>query len=417
MNIAQLKFFVQKGTVTDEMLKDYIEKKMFTAEELIAEGIITKQDLTRIYKISRAEHLQHIRQNKYSLEEIKELVQAGDLMPEDYTQFLKNNIRNRVYTDDQIKQFIASGELDPNNLLAEGVLSQSEMDDIYDRPLPTIPIGFESWDNIPDLVPDRVDVFVLGVPGSGKSVFMAGLLYYARSNGWLRQDSNHIAGMEYTLALTTAVSNGILPPATPVENIQYMACDFQNERGKWNPMTFIEMSGEIFRKCFGKPIHEMPQKFIQYLQHENSKLLVMAIDYQADNAAYSNSHVAQADYFEYMLPMLRQMGTFHNTRAIVILITKWDLSPDQSDEAARAFLDRRYKNLASNCEQIEEEFRSSGLEFAIFKFSLGSFQRRNAYVYNPSYSQDFYEWLSEIMPETVDKPPKGNWLNSWFGKK
>ena len=407
MSTSELKKFIREGKFSDASIKKYIEEGRLSRKELVDEGVLTEDRLRKIFFVSPEEYKRNVEEGNYTLGEVRELVAKGDLQKDDLIHFHKRNIRQGRYSDNEIKDIIVQGEIDSYNLINEGVLTQEHLDDIFDRPLPLLDIGFDSWDQIPQLMSNRVDVFVLGIVGSGKSAFMAGLLYYARKNGKLGAEIDNTAGYMYVNAITDAVKRSILPPRTPDEKMQYMACSFTSPNDDLIPMTFIEMSGEVFQKCYGKKTTEMPQKFVQYMDHENNKVIMLAVDYKV-HSSFSHNNTSQETQFDYIIKFLDKQGTLNNTEAICILITKWDLSPDQSEEAAIRFLEEEYLGLYNLCKQMEKKYK---LRFAIFRYSLGVFGRRNSYTYDPKDSKLLYNWLCSFMP--VQKQQGGRGI---FGK-
>jgi len=419
MTSAQLKTAIRNGQFTDAKIKEIIDAGRVTKDELLSEGIITESKLRQLYYVSPEQHKRNLFEGKYSLKEARELAIKGEIEQRDITDFHKQNIRMNRYSDEEIKQAIIAKELDSFNLINEGIITQDHLDDIFDRDLPLLNVGFDSWESMPALIPNRVDIFVLGIAGSGKSAFMAGLLYYAKRIGKLGQEIDNLGGYTYTNAITDAVHKGILPPRTPEEYIQYMACTFTSQEGNKVPMTFVEMSGEVFQKCYGKRNEDMPANFVQYMLHENSKVLMLAVDYKL-HATNSPSHAytsygdtSQESQFDYIIRFMDKEGTLNYTKAICILITKWDMSPDQSEEAAIRFLESEYLGLFNLCQEMQAKYN---LRFEIYRYSLGKFGRRNSYVYVPRDSETIYNWLCSFMPVQKERTSKNSWLGKMFKK-
>jgi len=392
---AELKSFLRMGRLTDSMLKKAIETSQLDGEELVRERLITREKLEELFRITPEEHLANLYNDKYSPDKIKELLVKGALSKSDITMYHEQKIKLGKYSDDVIKNLINTGELDFDSLVAKKIISQQHIDDILEVPMPFLDIGgFDSWEAMPPLLPNRVDVFVLGIAGSGKSSFMAGLLHYARKNGNLTQEIDNLSGFTYVMAITDAVKRGILPPATADEKMQYMACSFRSKTNELVPMTFIEMSGEIFKRTFGKRREEMPANFVNYISHENSKVVMLAVDFKV-HTEYHNDTFTQGARFEFIIKFLDAQGALNNTRAICILITKWDLSPDQSGAAAVRFLEEEYLALYRLCQDMSAKYN---LKFEVYTYSLGKFSRRNSFEYNPKDSEFIYNWLCSFVP-------------------
>ncbi|HMC99933.1 MAG TPA: hypothetical protein VKH37_07265, partial [Ferruginibacter sp.] len=315
MDITELKKFIKDGRFGDEKIKDLIATNRITMKDL--EELLPPEKIKKIFYVSPEDHWEKLKEGKYDLATIRRFMAVGDLPREALIYFHERNIGIGNYDYNTRRELVRNGELDGHELVRKGLITQEELDDITDRMLPPVDIGFESWSEIPKLMPNRVDVFVLGIAGSGKSAFMAGLLYYARKNGRLSAEIDNMEGYRYAASITDAVKRGLLPPATPAEKMQYMACGFTSPKNETVPMTFIEMSGEVFEECFAKQINQMPVNFVNYLQHENNKVLILAIDYK-ENAS-TNKDMTQEIQFDFILKFMDKHGTLNNVSAICIL--------------------------------------------------------------------------------------------------
>ncbi|HAS40232.1 MAG TPA: hypothetical protein DCS93_07125, partial [Microscillaceae bacterium] len=216
------------------------------------------------------------------------------------------------------------------------------------------------------------------------------LLYYTDQIGKLNSHIDNPSGYDYVNTLIEAVDDGKVPPATSKEYIQYMACDFQNmhdERIK-HPLTFIEMSGEIFQDTYTKTLDEMPHKFRRYLfENPNRKYIFLTVDYNM------GGNYKQKKHFEFLLKFLAQNGTLETVEGIVLIIAKWDGKPEDIEAEANMFLQRSYLSLINLCEEFVQEF---DLSFHVYKFSLGDFEANGMrYQYVPDDSEEIYHLLCE----------------------
>ena len=81
--------------------------------------------------------------------------------------------------------------------------------------------------------------------------------------------------------------------------------------------------------------------------------------------------------------------------AVVLIITKWDMSPDQSEEAAKQFLDNKYPSLINLCREYKEMF---DLKLYIYTFSLGLFHNEYYYEYDERDSKKMFNLLNLFSP-------------------
>lgn len=372
-----LKKFYQKKTFADNVLKSF--GKSFV-ENLHYEGLIEKDKFDALYPPPS---------------------------PEEQKRALELGIVEGRYTDDEIIGFVESGMLEKHELTSKFLISDEKARVLFPE---AIEVDFGNWKDVPDTLEEgRVDVFVLGMAGSGKSCFMAGLLYYADNIGKLDANIDNIWGLDYVNTLIEAVDNGAVPPPTSVEYIQYMACDFKNtsdERVK-HPLTFIEMSGEIFQNTYAKKMDEMPTKFRKYLfENPNRKYIFLTVDYAMGN------NIKQKKNFEYLLKFLAGNGTMDTVEGIVLIITKWDGTPEDIESQANDFLQKSYLSLINKCEEFVEEF---DLSFHVYKFSLGDFNHPKSYNYVPDDSAEIFNLLCQTTTgiEKTKKKRKKKRLSFW----
>ena len=404
MTAAQWKSLIRQGRVSDDKIRDLINTGRLSKEELVDEYVLSHQQIKALFFVSPEKHQENIDMGRYSVDDIRKFVRQGELDATVLKNFLMNRIRSGAASDTEIKYYVEHREVDSGELIHQNILTRHRLDAILGVPHEPIDVDLALWDDVPPLIPERVDVFVLGIVGSGKSTFMAGLMYYAHQAGLLSLQIENNKGYVYANTLINAVRLRLLPPATPGTTLQHMAANFRSPVGQI-PMTFIEMSGEIFQKCFGRRVSDMPSNFVEYMSHENTKVVLMAVDYRAHGTMDAKS-VMQATQFDFMLRFMEQHGTLNHTKAIAILITKWDTSPDQSAEAAIRFLREEYLNLFNLCSEMADKYR---LRFEVFRFSLGTFDERKSYAYQPEDSQVIFNWLCEFAPVQKQRKGKGFW--------
>jgi len=255
---------------------------------------------------------------------------------------------------------------------------------------------------------NKTNIFILGLVGSGKSVFLAGLMYNIHKTGNLvLHNETNPDGSQYVISLLKLIKKGKLPPRTADDFIQYIEADLKDSNGSIIPFNFYDMSGEIFQGAYGKTLKDMPKNLIDDLEHENNKIFFLALDCKSHyDRTYDD--MDQDFTFENILTSLAEGGTLNHTKAICLLITKWDesglLNADsqvQDDEAVR-LLKNNYANLLNLCKIYSEKF---GFSIVTFTYSLGNFRNNGTIEVYPSFSQKIYEWLC-TMPR-IEESKKG----------
>jgi hypothetical protein len=348
----------------------------------------TELELIKKIENSISGAIEFFKQIKYN--ELYPIDWVNDSLFEKFKNTCIGKLENKSINNSDIKN------LNDYGLLSEGDLmkffSKNEIDEILEKPVNHFKLG--DWSNVPELLKDRTDIFVLGTPSAGKSIFLSGMLYYMKIKlGNLDIKQHNLSGNTYADQLVTAVSRGSLPPPTPPRIIQHIPCDVTTNSGYVHPLTFIEMSGEIFKNIYGENVQSINEKeggdkLIQYLFSGNKKILFLCIDYVRDKREDYDTDTSQGDILGFSLGFLEGNEILSTVDGICLIITKWDLS---NGEAVNSVIDKKYLNLYNKCEKLAQKF---DIPFEVFTFSIGDFDKRGKYTYNQDYSKKIYEWIS-----------------------
>lgn len=336
-------------------------------------------------------------------------------------QAIKERVMRKECSHEELREYVKQGMFTAEELLGSGVIQESERKRIFPYPSTAkIPASamVTDWSQIPPLQENRVDVFVFGIAGSGKSSLMAGVLHYADKIGALEHSIDNPQGFEYVNFLMNCVQKGQSLGATPNVYLQYMSCNFTDQNSEVHPLTFIEISGESFENMYLKKKQDFPSRFQEYMfDSPNTKVLFLAVDF---SPVYdiSDDNKTQKAQFQYMLQFLEKNGIAPEFEAIIIVVTKWDKADSTDDEVAKDFLKDRFMSLINLCKRFKEDY---GIDFFIYTFSLGEFIAETTYEYKSKDSKKMYELLCSFTSVKENKRGKSNSgiskLSSWFGKK
>jgi len=392
-SVEDLKKIMNKGELPADECKGYIKeiiRKKIESGEFSVDQIKSIPDLSSSEKSEyvAAYHRKKIENGQYSIEQIKLL---NDLPYSEKTQLLEDlhsqNIVANKYSDSDIEYLLQNDEISEDKL--RSILHPNRLKKF----LPCIvDVEFLKWENLPPVAPNKTDVFVLGVPGSGKSTLLSGLFHFASHNEYLVYDIENNFGAKYLNQLVDAIYDGCLIRATSVQHMQFMTCDFSDYSGRKHPLTFMEMSGELFSKIYSSDTAELPPKLNEYMMGENYKVLILAIDYEEDDK--DNASVSRKELI-YSLKVLEKKGVLAKVDAINVVITKWDMYKGGSADGAADFLKRKgYGALRKECEDLSEKY---GFSFKFSTFSLGTFYgfQNKKYKYKEEDSKKLYEWFCE----------------------
>ena len=133
---------------------------------------------------------------------------------------------------------------------------------------------------------DRTDVYFLGMPGSGKSCVLSGIINAMDSRGVVHYDPQfNEEGKDncnkYYNGLIRAINEHKVPMSTGTETISFMKLDVGGRSAKKNRITMVELSGEAFNRISERNMTgENVWKELgagQCLKNNNDKLLFFLV--------------------------------------------------------------------------------------------------------------------------------------------
>ena len=134
-------------------------------------------------------------------------------------------------------------------------------------------------EQLPIMESGRTDVFFIGIPSSGKSTMLGGLLTIANKRGIISPDSYNNAGNVYQTQLVAGIDQGILPKGTDLGSYNYIATSLKDEKGVTHPFNIVEVPGENYNSLFYNGMESEEVKgFVRYIKNSNKKILIFVID-------------------------------------------------------------------------------------------------------------------------------------------
>lgn len=284
----------------------------------------------------------------------------------------------------------------------------------------------------PECFSNHTDVFLFGIPATGKSCLLAGLL----ETGVLNYDSV-VAGGPYADAVVQWMDN-CFPPVPTRKNYLTTIKAWLRTENKTHLFDLVEMAGEEFAdKIAHNPdgevyFEDMGTGAAKLLSNDNRKIFFIVVDPTADtvkffrqeeqtdaegNIFYTTKSVIvnQKHTLKRMIDLFNQPGNadiMKKVDAIHFIVTKADFLGDDHDartEKARTLLQSRYSvsidTLKSICKRFGINRATNEIPY-VFPFSLGRFYVGNIVKYDETDSLS----LLEIMKGNV-KPVKDE--NFW----
>lgn len=346
---------------TSEQLFDFINQGIVTLTELKDTGSLDHSKRKAIIDLQNKEEQkdenmwEHVRygneteltsyintfpNGKYIEEAKQKIVHLKSQWDQD--QVRKNEILEKIrqnsnsFTPGMIKEFLSNNKISKSELVYSGI-PETIIDNLDRVNSPKLNLG-----DTPQSIPDGyTEVYFWGIPGSGKTCVLSGILSTAEREGYLEIANG--PGYDYMTRLKNIFINPVsyLPPPSPTDSTQYLP--FVLKKGKDAPrsVSLIELSGEVFQ-CFynvnANKEHPSPQHketleiLLRLLSSNNRKVHFFFIDYEKENKIDIGG-LTQNDYLQAATTYFNNNDIFRNsTDVIYIVITKSDLMPCEQTE-------------------------------------------------------------------------------------
>jgi hypothetical protein len=300
-------------------------------------------------------------------------------------------IKNKKLLLDRLRSN-PNGDFHPkiiNDLLNKGTLNISDLIEVG-IPQDVIDVlpGFRepglTLGDIPDAIPEGyTEVYFWGIPGSGKTCALSGILGYAREAGVL--DTASGPGFHYMTQLKNIFRSriGFLPAATSTEATQCLPFELRDGRGKKHPIALVELSGEIFR-CYYYKLAGLPfpdedhvrtfNTVTSYLNSKNKKIHFFVFDVSKVHLKNDRHGLAQDDYLNAAQTYFKQYNIFKNyTDAIYLIATKSDiLGKEKREEKASEHLKNNYPDFIEVLKDACKKYKiNDNSNLRVLPFSLG----------------------------------------------
>lgn len=285
-------------------------------------------------------------------------------------------ISGRVSAD-EIKANINNGNYSFDDLLNAGINSRiiNSLKQYCNSNRITM---FRNINQLPPMEEGRTDVYFVGVPGSGKSTMLSGLLNVANKDGILIPDPYNNDGSIYQTQLISDLNKGVLPNATASGSYNYVALSLKDEDGAKHPFNIVEVPGENYVNMFN---NGDVGEFLNYISNTNKKILIFVIDSLAHDTGYmdSNSQLDQNLVYVNILNMFKSNEILEYTDAIYLVANKFDAIKESrysnnnssDDLLALDFLQDEFKNLINNCKDARDESKNK-FKIKVLPFSIGN---------------------------------------------
>lgn len=280
------------------------------------------------------------------------------------------------------------------------------------------------------LAKGRTDLYLIGLPGSGKTCLLASVLKYLTDTGGLRYVTKEIKKNEdrckaYYQGLIDGLGENLLPLPTKMDTLVPM--EFKIGSRYKRPITMVEHSGKAMKTLSevlttGEDVWHQTG-LGQCLKNDNPKTLLFIFDYSMLTAR--NTHISAVDQeltLQNVLNVLSTDGTGRNgekdctmskVKNVAVVITKSDLmeedngrtltQDERSDIAFQYLMDRCsafMNHLGDLCMtyDINASNKNHPNEIYVTTFSLGSFTAEGLQKLETVYTMRLADYIVASTP-------------------
>lgn len=242
---------------------------------------------------------------------------------------------------------------------------------------------FKKIEELPTMESGRTDLYMVGMPYSGKSTILASLIKYANQKGILIHDSYNPDGNKYLETLKRNLDYGVLPLRTGVASYNYIATSLKDDNNTGHPFNIVEVPGENYVNIFNQGFEnsEIPQ-FINYIKSANKKILVFVLDALSHDKRFEDerffSALDQSIAYSNILSIFKDAKVLENTDAVYFVVNKFDyiknkrFQHDDRPEVDLAFdyMNSEFLGLLENCKSARDKSRNK-FKIKVLPFSIG----------------------------------------------
>ena len=312
------------------------------------------------------------------LESVNKTIKKVEENEYEKTNFL-NSINLNHTTVDEIQMNLANGLITISDLQQQTNLSQKTIQLLVNLNTSGRTTIFKTIEDLPPMEEGKTDVYFVGVPGSGKSTILSGLLYIAHKKGLLLNNSHNQGGAQYQDLLINDMRKGLLPAATASGSYNYIPLSLQGEDGA-HPLNVVEVPGENYNQMYNNGDVE---SFLNYINNGNKKIIIFVIDSLVHNEGYSNNanQLDQSLVYANILELFRVNQVLEKTDSVYIVVNKFDAIKNtryfgdsrQDTELALDFVQNEFLSFVNNCKNAREQSKNQ-FKIKVVPFSIGEVQ-------------------------------------------
>lgn len=261
---------------------------------------------------------------------------------------------------------------------------------------------------------EGTEVYFWGIPSSGKTCALGGILSVANSGHVAKTMSMdiHCQGYAYMNRLANLFKEDeatILPGSNGFTQTYAMSFDLMDQKDKIHPITLVDLAGEVFKAMYWSNADSSkltePQKehlktvtsILGNNRSENRKIHFFVIEYGAENRQYDG--FPQNTYLNGALQYIDQTGILNkDTDGLYILLSKSDKAIEDGIEDfddIRNYISKGYANFYNGLVKLSKQYEINGGHVDIVPFTLGKVCFKDFCLFDGTDSEEVVKILLE----------------------
>lgn len=241
----------------------------------------------------------------------------------------------------------------------------------------------------------NTDIFFFGVPGSGKTCVLAGLMALSGQLGFRFDPMGPGGGGMYASEIQNYARASMLPPKTQDLFIQVIDAQINDDAGKVHKLSMIEMAGERTAQFAAM---DNPSSFADLgpgaealLSNDNNKVFFFVIDPTNDKDVIVGDKrywVKQSNVLNCVSSLIsKNKELMKKVVAIHIILTKSDTLGEYVDQNTiqQVLCDQGYQAVLADIKDIIETHdinKQTDFHLGLFPFCIGRFMAGDVYTFD-----------------------------------
>jgi hypothetical protein len=243
--------------------------------------------------------------------------------------------------------------------------------------------------------PGNTDVYFFGVPGSGKTCVLAGLMALSGQLGFRFDPMGPGGGGMYASEIQNYARSSMLPPKTQDLFIQVIDAQINDENGNVHKLSMIEMAGERTAQfaAIDNPtsLSDLGPGAEALLSNDNNKVFFFVIDPTNDKdvtVGDKNYWVKQSNVLNCVSSLIsKNKDLMKKVVAIHIILTKSDTLGEYVDQNTiqQVLCDQGYQAVLADLKDILGIYdinKQTGFKLGLYPFCIGRFMAGDVYTFD-----------------------------------